>query len=91
MKIEPHETEIRGHWKQVGLKVVADSNAQRIDQLVTAHLKQAGRDDSGWELLYVDPDDGRFWELTYPEAEQHGGGPPMLRWLSAEEARKKYG
>jgi len=41
--------------------------------------------------LYRDPDDGRYWERTYPQSELHGGGPPELRVLATEDARQKYG
>jgi hypothetical protein len=44
---------------------------------------------NGWNALYRDPNDCRYWELTYPEGELHGGGPPQLRCLTADEARQK--
>jgi hypothetical protein len=28
---------------------------------------------------------------NYPQGELHGGGPPRLAWIPAQEARKKYG
>jgi hypothetical protein len=31
--------------------------------------------------LYQDPDDLRYWEFSYPHAEMHGGGPPMLECM----------
>ena len=91
MKIQSDETEIRGRWKMVGLKVEEDANARRIQALIGGDLKQITSDESGWTTLYVDPSDGRFWELTYPEADSHGGGPPMLRCLSELEVKEKYG
>jgi hypothetical protein len=39
----------------------------------------------------MDPDDGRYWERTYPQSEKHGGGPPQLKCLTFQEASKKYG
>lgn len=89
--IGPAEREIRGRWSTAGGKVEEDANCQRIDQLVTSALREIARDSSGWDVLYIDPADGRHWELTYPESDLHGGGPPMLRFLTAEEARSKYG
>jgi hypothetical protein len=44
----------------------------------------------GWDVLYRDPRDGRFWELTYPHGDVQGGGPPRLHLLSVEELRGKY-
>jgi len=54
-------------------------------------LSKVARDSSGWDSLYVDPSDNRFWELTYPESASHGGGPPHLKCLSRMEVREKYG
>ena len=91
MMISSDETEIRGRWKQSGLKVVEDANSQRIQALIGSYLRALGQDKSGWSTLFVDPNDGRYWELTYPEPDSHGGGPPMLRNLSGDVARQKYG
>jgi hypothetical protein len=44
-----------------------------------------------WETPFQDPNDGRFWERTYPHSEMHGGGPPRLTLMSTEKVRKKYG
>jgi len=46
----------------------------------------SGRDD-----LYRDPDDGRLWELTWPQSDMHGGGPHRLSCLTIDAARMKYG
>jgi hypothetical protein len=91
MIIDPNETEIRGGWVLVGSKMEADANARRIEELVHKHLREVGRDPSGWDALFVDPKDGRFWELVYLESESPGGGPPLLKNLSVAAARAKYG
>jgi hypothetical protein len=49
------------------------------------------RDSSGWDALYVDPEDGRYWELIYASSEEHAGGPPILTCISKQEASEKYG
>jgi hypothetical protein len=41
--------------------------------------------------LYRDPVTGRLWELTWPQSDLHGGGPPRLRLVQADEVRPKYG
>lgn len=89
--INSNETEIRGNWKTVDGKSVADESTRRIEVLVKQYLKEVRRDVSGWDVLFTDPSDGRFWELTYPQSELHGGGPPLLRWLTEHQVRKKYG
>jgi len=82
---------VRGAWKKVQGRVEADENCRRIGELTKRVLHEVARDASGWEILYLDPSDGRYWELTYPESSSHGGGPPKLKWLSQEDVRKKYG
>jgi hypothetical protein len=89
--IAPEETEISGGWMMTQDGVVVDGSCQRIHDLVKSHLVKLGHDSSGWDTLYRNAADGRLWELTYPHSEMHGGGPPQLRWLSSEEAKRKYG
>ncbi len=92
MKIDPSENEIIGRWLPDNKgSVVADEACLRIDALVGSYLTFLGRDANGWEALYQDPEDGRLWELTYPQTEMHGGGPSQLRCLSIQRAREKYG
>ena len=82
MKIAPTETEIVGRWVQEGTHVKGDEATRRIEDLVAHHLRRLSQADGGWSVLYEDPTDGRHWELTYPEASSHGGGPPRLRLFS---------
>ena len=62
----------------------------RIETLVEQILQKVDVDDSGWDTLFRDSEDGRYWELTYPHSSWDGGGPPRLTYLSPEEARAKY-
>jgi hypothetical protein len=88
MKPKPNETQLDCEWKLVDGNVVRNSTCQRIELLVSEYLlKVAG---GGWETLYRDPEDGRYWELTYPQGEMHGGGPPRLKYLPIAEAKAKY-
>lgn len=91
MDIKPSETVLTGQWILQGGRPVADDVCERILALTGSHLVKVGRDASGWNALYRDPNDGRYWELTYPQSELQGGGPPQLRCLTADEARQKYG
>ena len=91
MKIQPTETLLSGKWLSRDGRAVGDEACDRINGLVRSHLRKLGHDASGWEVLYRDPDDGRLWELTYPQSELHGGGPPQLRCLTLDEALRKYG
>ena len=93
MKLQPHETELTGKWIADGQEVHRDATCERVERLVADHLKQIALSEQwgAWETLFQDPDDGRYWERTYPQGELQGGGPPQLRCLSADEARRKYG
>jgi len=70
--------------------LVADKKSKRIESLIQTSLKQIATSDDGWDSLYIDPKDSRYWELVYYDSEQHGGGAPHLKHLSNAEASKKY-
>lgn len=91
MKLRADEQVISGRWTVVGGKLEADENCNRIEDLTQGYLHEIARHESGWDVLYVDPGDGRFWELTHPDSESHGGGPPRLACVSRDEATEKYG
>jgi hypothetical protein len=91
LDLQPNETEIRGEWLDTGGKVVGDAACDRIEWLVKLRLERLASDATGWETLYRDPSSGRLWEHTHPHGEYHGGGPPMLRAISASDVKLKYG
>jgi hypothetical protein len=62
----------------------------RIQHLISKHLKRLGSRDGGWTVLFRNPEDGHFWELTYPMSEMHGGGPARLTKITAQAAREIY-
>lgn len=90
MKILPNEIRLTGRWVLRNGRLVADEVCARIEDLKRGHLRELGHDKTGWDTLFVDPDDGRLWELIYPESGLHGGGAPELQHLTKEEAKNKY-
>lgn len=90
MIIEKHETKLIGNWSGDEKGVVKDDVSKRIEWLIFHHLKKVIADASGWDILYQDPNDDRYWELLYMNSEMHGGGPPSLINISFEDAKKKY-
>jgi hypothetical protein len=90
MKLRPEETILKGEWKLLGNAMQRDEVCIRIEKLISKYLIKLGADESGWEILYQDPEDERYWELSYPDSEMQGGGPPLLKQLSTLEAKKKY-
>ncbi|WP_043585648.1 Imm27 family immunity protein [Geminisphaera colitermitum] len=92
MKLQSHETDLVGKWIAEGRQVKADTTCERIEWLITHQLQQVAFSPQwgAWETLFQDPDDGRFWERTYPDSHMHGGGPPRLSVRSLEQVRAKY-
>ncbi len=80
-KLDPQEDILNGRWVLVGQSVERDETARRIDWLIEQSLVLVSTDESGWVKTYRDPRDGRYWELTYPQSEMQGGGPPQLRHI----------
>ena len=93
-KIEPHEHEIIGAWISEGKRIRGDEACERIQWLVKEVLQQVGVDKAsgGWDKLFRDPADGRYWLLTYPSSAMQGGGPPALKQLplTDQEAKEKF-
>jgi hypothetical protein len=89
--IKPSEKILTGRWIVCDGRTTADDVCQRIVALTKSHLVQVAKDESGWNLLYRDPKDGRLWELSYPQGELHGGGPPQLEHVTKAQAKRKFG
>jgi len=79
-----------GQWITRDGGVFADEACQRIAWLVENRLRKLATDESGWDVLYEDPVDGRLWERIYPDSGMHGGGPPALILIPLHEAEAKY-
>ena len=89
--LSPDEFELVGEWLRQGDQVLEDSVAARIRWLTERHLEQVAMSAYGaWETLYRDPNDGRYWERTYPHSDWHGGGPPCLTNITFDAAKEKY-
>jgi hypothetical protein len=92
MKLRSDETQLVGRWIEENGALRGDTVSERIKWLTSQHLKKidVSKRWGAWETLFQDPDDGRYWEHTYPQGEMQGGGPPALRQVSIEEAQAKY-
>jgi hypothetical protein len=92
-RLKPDEDSVKGAWSYRDGQMMGDSNCRRIEWLIHHHLQKVA--DSikavAWETLYRDPDDGRYWEKTFPQSEIHGGGPPNLHTITSDEIKDKYG
>jgi hypothetical protein len=93
MKLQPNETVLTGSWLVQNGQAQRDAICERIEWLISHQLLKISDSPQwgAWESLYKDPEDNRYWERTYPQSEMHGGGPPQLHCLEANEAEKKYG
>jgi hypothetical protein len=90
MRLQPNETVLVGAWEFTGGRVKADAIEERIELLVSGLLEKVATTADGWEILYRDPEDGRYWELLFPQSEIQGGGPRTLRHVEQSEAQNKY-
>ncbi len=90
-KLEKHEICLRARWILENGKILDDETSDRIEYLKNEVLEKVGNSDGGWTILYKDPNDGRYWELSHPESEMHGGGPEMLTNVSVQYVSDKYG
>ena len=88
--IESNETKLTGKWIFTDGIVKEDDISKRIKDLVVNYLLEIATDESGWYKLYKDPNDHRYWELSYPQSDLQGGGPPLLTNLSKVEAKERY-
>lgn len=88
--INPNETVISGGWELIEGRMVPDATLARIQQLVRDQLEKIADIGGGWETLFRDPADGRFWERINPRSEMHGGGPESLRCIDKNSAECKY-
>ena len=71
--------------------IIHDPSNERIDWLVNDYFSKVADSIDGWSTLYRDPSDDRYWELSYPESGLHGGGPPRLAVIDANDATLRYG
>lgn len=92
MRLSSSDTILQGSWIFDGSSNRADYVCERIEWLTTKHLQKLASSAQwgDWEVLFVDPDDGRLWELTYPQGELQGGGPPQLQVVDKDFAQAKY-
>lgn len=91
MYLEKTETLLKGSWASNGKDVILDETGRRIERLVQHHLVKIADREEGWIRLFQDPRDLRYWELSYPDSESHGGGAPLLTEVSLAEVRQLYG
>ena len=87
---DPNQTQLVGSWKVENGRTVEDDVCRQIRSAIKTNLHLIATSADGWERLYQDFNDGRYWELFYPDGEMQGGGPPGLRLAGADDIRQKY-
>jgi len=66
---------------------VVDEACNRIAWLIENSFAEI--ESLNWEIIYKDKTDDRYWLLTYPKSEIHGGGPPSIECISKEQVETK--
>jgi hypothetical protein len=88
--ISENETLIECKWIIADDQITSNDACKRIEWLISDILKLVRVDKSGWEKIYQDPKDKRFWLLYYPQSEMHGGGPPSLKEVKYKKAELNF-
>lgn len=88
--LKSDEFKLQGKWITSNDKVIDDEISNRITFLKNNYLIKLATSDDGWDTLFQDPNDKRFWELIFEKGELHGGGPPSLIVISKVDIEKKY-
>ena len=88
--IYSNETEFAGSWLLENGNVKDDNVSMRIKDLIVNYLSEIAMTDDGWQRLYQDPNDGRYWELLIPHSDLEGGVTPSLMNISHLESKNKY-
>lgn len=91
IRLKPEECTLEGKWEVTENDLIADAISKRIGDLIANELTRLAASADGWSVLYQDKHDGRYWELSYPSSELHGGGAPTLTCLGESEAKSQYG
>lgn len=85
-----NERHLTAPWDDALERAIADEMEARIFWLVTQRLEPQTTINGGWDQLFRDPRDGRYWELTFPQGSLHGGGPRKLSCITQQVAAAKY-
>ena len=80
-KLKNTERILVGAWIFENGKNVDDSVSKRIQCFIAEILKKVTLSDDGWDRLYIDMEDFRYWGLTYPDGHLHGGGSAVKKYF----------
>lgn len=89
-ELGPCESWVEGAWVFDGSSMETNDACKRIDWLINNKLVEISVHGNGWDALYQDPNDRRYWLLTYPQSHMHGGGPPLLKAITEKEAKEIF-
>ena len=81
---------LEGKWLLRDGKIEVDQTCRIIESRISEKLQRVTARDGGWTVLYHDPIEGSYWELTYQDSEMQGGGPPTLTYLEPGELQALY-
>jgi hypothetical protein len=84
--LAPHESHLCG---KAGFK--PDEVTLRIRKLVAGSLRKVAGSADGFNQLYLDPRDGRLWELRHLRGRIEPEEPLSLTLVSANEAKERFG
>ena len=89
-KLQDNESILSGQWGYKDGAVIQDADCKRIEWLTNSFLQLVGVSGENWAALYLNPEDGSYWLLTYPNSDWHGGGPPQLKRVPKKDDLNDY-
>jgi hypothetical protein len=78
-------TDLVDQWAGHGSELGVEGDTEKINALLSEELIKLSTADDGWRTLLQHRLTGALWELSYPQAEMHGGGPRRLRQLPHQQ------
>lgn len=86
--LEPNETYRIGRFYMNGTRLARDQESERIYDLTKNHLTLISSHGPG--AVFVDPKDGRYWELREYLGALQGGGPKLLHCVPEKFVKSAY-
>ena len=61
-----------------------------LEDFVSTKCKKVAVSKSGWDTLYIEKENGRYWIKSYPNSALHGGGQPILSKIDKALAKEQF-
>ena len=66
------------------------SSQIEIEDFVSTKCKKVAVSKSGWDSLYIEKENGCYWNKSYPDGALHGGGQPVLSKIDKTVVKEQF-